>query len=104
VAIYRSGIAEGIPADLPATAASIARDTLGGAVQVASQLPDRLGAPLLEAAQDSFIQGIHVSALISLIGALGLAAFTAISLRRRGVGAEPMPEDGDEDSVPSEAA
>jgi DHA2 family multidrug resistance protein-like MFS transporter len=104
VAIYRSGIAEGIPADLPAAAASIARDTLGGAVQVASQLPDRLGEPLLEAARTSFIQGIHVSSLISVIGALALAVFTAVSLRRRGVGAEPMPDDADEDSVPSEAA
>jgi DHA2 family multidrug resistance protein-like MFS transporter len=104
VAIYRSGIAGGIPADLPAEAASIARDTVGGAVQVASELPDRLGGPLLEAARTSFIEGIHVSALISVIGALGLAVFTAVSLRRRGVGAEPMPEDADEDSVPSEAA
>jgi MFS transporter, DHA2 family, multidrug resistance protein len=105
VAIYRSGIAEGIPADVPAAAADVARDTLGGAVQVAAQLPDRLGAPLLEAARDAFIQGIHVSALISVIGALGLAVFTAVMLRRRGVGVEPMAEDEAEaDRVPVEVA
>jgi len=105
VAIYRNGIAGGIPADVPVAAADIARDTLGGAVQVAAQLPDGLGAPLLEAARDAFIQGIHVSALISVIGALGLAVFTAVLLRRKGVGAEPMTDDDLEmEAVPVEAA
>jgi DHA2 family multidrug resistance protein-like MFS transporter len=104
VAIYRNGIADGIPADMPAAAADVARDTLGGAVQVAAQLPDALGAPLLDAARTAFIQGIHVSALISVIGALALAVFTAVLLRRKGVGAEPVTEDDGEDMVPVEAA
>jgi DHA2 family multidrug resistance protein-like MFS transporter len=98
VAIYRSGIAQGIPDGVPAAASDVARDTLGGAVQVAAQLPDRLGVPLLEVARGAFIDGIHVSSLISVIGALGLAAMSAIWLRRRGVGAEPMAEDADEDT------
>jgi MFS transporter, DHA2 family, multidrug resistance protein len=98
VAIYRSGIAQGIPDGVPTAASDVARDTLGGAVQVAAQLPDRLGVPLLEVARGAFIDGIHVSALISVVGALGLAAMSAIWLRRRGVGAEPMAEDADEDT------
>jgi DHA2 family multidrug resistance protein-like MFS transporter len=95
VAIYRSGIAEGIPEGLPAAASDAARDTLGGAVQVAAQLPDRLSVPLLEVARGAFIDGIHVSALISVIGALALAAMCAVWLRRRGVGAEPVAEDAE---------
>ncbi|MGH2679768.1 MAG: MFS transporter [Actinomycetota bacterium] len=104
VAIYRSGIAEGIPSDVPAAAAEVARDTLGGAVQVAAQLPERLGAPLLDAATDAFIRGIHVSALISVIGALALAVFTLVALRRKGVGAEPIEEEEVRDAVPMEVA
>jgi MFS transporter, DHA2 family, multidrug resistance protein len=93
VALYRRGIADGIPADLPADAAAVARDTLGGAVEVAAQLPERLGAPLIDAARDAFIQGIHVSAVISVLGAIGLAVFTAVMLRRKGVGAEPVADE-----------
>jgi len=97
VALYRSGIAEGISAET----AAVARDTLGGAVEVAGQLPERLGAPLLDAARDAFLQGIHVSAVISVIGAIGLAVFTAVLLRRRGVGTEPIAEeDGVETTEP----
>jgi hypothetical protein len=51
--------------------------------------------PLLEVARGAFIDGIHVSALISVIGALALAAMCAVWLRRRGVGAEPVAEDAE---------
>jgi DHA2 family multidrug resistance protein-like MFS transporter len=106
VAIYRSGIAEGLPEGVPAEAAAVARDTLGGAVEIARQLPDRLGAPLLDAARDAFIQGIHVSALISVVGAIGLAVFIGVLLRRKGVGAETMAEETNEneETEPGEAA
>jgi MFS transporter, DHA2 family, multidrug resistance protein len=105
VAIYGSGVAEGLPAGVPAEAAAVARDTLGGAAEIAGRLPERLGAPLLDAAQDAFIQGIHVSALISVLGAIGLAVFIGVLLRRKGVGTEPMAEETDEaESEPGEAA
>jgi MFS transporter, DHA2 family, multidrug resistance protein len=104
VALYRSGLAEGIPAGIPAEAAAVARDTLGGAVEVARQLPERLGTPLIDAAQDAFIQGIHVSAVISVIGAIGLAVFCAVLLRRRGVGTEPMSEEDEVAAAPEPSA
>ena len=47
------------------------------------QLPAELGAPLLGAANDAFISGMHVVAVISVVGTLALAAFTATVLRRR---------------------
>ncbi|MGH2662694.1 MAG: MFS transporter [Actinomycetota bacterium] len=81
-AIYRSGIADGIPARIPSQVAEVARDTLGGAVEVAGQLPDRLGSVLIDAANGAFIQGIHLSAFLSAVGAIGLAAFAATLLRR----------------------
>jgi DHA2 family multidrug resistance protein-like MFS transporter len=93
VAIYRSGLADRLPSSLPAEAAAGARDTLGGAVEVAGRLPDRIGGPLLDAARDAFIQGIHASAAISVVGAIGLAVFVGFMLRRSGVGAETIAED-----------
>ncbi len=93
VAIYRSGVADGIPAGIPPESAAAAQDTLGGAVEVAGQLPAELGAPLLPAANDAFISGMHVVAAISLVGTLALAVFTATVLRRRaGTGSEPTEE------------
>jgi DHA2 family multidrug resistance protein-like MFS transporter len=93
LAIYRSGIAEGIPAEVPAAVAATARDTLGAAVGVAHGLPDRIGTSLLDAANAAFIEGIHVSAVISLIGAIAMALFVWLLLRPAGIGAEPVAEE-----------
>ena len=43
-AVYRGAMADAVPAGVPPEAAEAARDTLGGAVAVAEQLPDQLGA------------------------------------------------------------
>jgi len=106
IAIYRGAMAGGIPAGVPAEAAAAARDTLGGAVEVAGQLHDRLGAPLIEAAREAFIQGVHVAASISVVGAIGLAIFVAVLLRqvRGGSQAEAQPVFEPEGAVPSGAA
>jgi DHA2 family multidrug resistance protein-like MFS transporter len=96
VAIYRDGIAEGLPGGVPAGAAAAARDTLGGAVEVARGLPDRLSAPLLDAANAAFLDGIHVSAVISVIGAVALAIFVWLLLRPAGIGAQPIAEDAEQ--------
>ena len=107
VAFYRSGVAEGIPAGIPEGSVAVAQDTLGGAVEVAGQLPAGLGAPLLEAANDAFLVGMHIVAAISVVGTLALAAFTATVLRRRadsGAGAGEEPEllsDGPGDADPA---
>jgi DHA2 family multidrug resistance protein-like MFS transporter len=89
LAIYRSGVVEGISPALPPDAAGVAQDTLGGAVEVAGELPAELGAPLLEAANAAFVQGVHVTAAISALGALALAAFAAMTIRRAGGGSDP---------------
>jgi DHA2 family multidrug resistance protein-like MFS transporter len=87
-AIYRSGIAEGIPAAVPHQVAEVARDTLGGALEIAGQLPDRLGILLIETARGAFLEGVHVGAAASAIGSLGLAALVLTLLRRVRLGSE----------------
>jgi DHA2 family multidrug resistance protein-like MFS transporter len=96
LAMYRDGIAAGLPDGIPAGAATAARDTLGAAVEVARGLPDRLSRPLLDAANAAFLDGIHASAVISVIGAIMLAMFVWLLLRRAGIGAEPVVENEDD--------
>jgi DHA2 family multidrug resistance protein-like MFS transporter len=47
-AVYRADITAAIPADVPTAAADVARNTLGGAVDVATKLPDEVRALLLQ--------------------------------------------------------
>jgi MFS transporter, DHA2 family, multidrug resistance protein len=82
VAIYRGVLAGAVPAGVPIVAAEAARDTLAGALTVARELPESVGATLVEAARGAFTQGLHVTALISLIGAIALAVFVLTLLRR----------------------
>ena len=85
-AIYRGGVADAVPGDVPAAAAEAARDTLGGAVGAADQLP----AGVLQAAGEAFTHGFQVSAGLTAGLALAVAAATAVIMRRRGGrGAEP---------------
>ncbi len=80
-AIYRSDLAANIPVNVPPEAQQAARDTLGGAVIVASQLPNPSGIQLLSAAREAFSHSLHVSAAIAAIVAIGAAILVAISLR-----------------------
>jgi DHA2 family multidrug resistance protein-like MFS transporter len=89
IAIYRGAMASGVPDDVPLLAADAARDTLGGAVEVADGLPAQVGAALVEAAREAFVQGLHLAAGISVVGTIGLAVFVAIVLRRVGDGSKP---------------
>ena len=48
-----------------------------------------MASSFLGAADQAFLQGVHISAVISAIGALALAAFTAIFIGRAGKGSGP---------------
>jgi DHA2 family multidrug resistance protein-like MFS transporter len=91
VAIYRGAIASALPAGIPPEAAEIARDTLGGAIEVAGQLPGQLGPALIDAAREAFTQGLHVGAAISAVGSIGLAILVVTLLRR-----VPTPSESDD--------
>jgi DHA2 family multidrug resistance protein-like MFS transporter len=80
-AVYRSGLSRTIPSGVPPQAAETARDTLGGALAVAEQLPAQLGSALVEAARRAFVQGFELTVIIGAIVLVGLAILTAIMLR-----------------------
>jgi DHA2 family multidrug resistance protein-like MFS transporter len=95
VSLYRGGVAASIPAGVPAELASAARDTLGGAVAAAGQLPGQAGAALLDGARVAFVDGMQAAAAISASIAMAVAIVAVIALRnvRAGSGADESPAD-----------
>ena len=92
VAIYRGRLSPGLLDGLPDQAATAARDTLGGAVGVASGLPAGTADQLLAVARTAFVDGMHVAAGIAGVIGLGLAVFAFVSLRDRETApSEPEP-------------
>jgi MFS transporter, DHA2 family, multidrug resistance protein len=88
-AVYRGQVAGAVPAGVPPQAAEAARDTLGGALVAAGQLPDRLGGPLLEAARQAFTHGLQLAFAVSAAIAVGVAVLVAVLLRGVDLGSEP---------------
>jgi DHA2 family multidrug resistance protein-like MFS transporter len=80
-AIYRGTVAVQLPAGVPAEAAVATRDTLGAAAGVARQLPDAIGAPLLEVARGAFVQGMQLAAVICVVMAVAVSIFALVALR-----------------------
>ena len=89
VAVYRSQVTEALPAGIPPETVAAARDTLGGAVAAAAQLPHQLGAQLLDAAGEAFTQGLHLAFAISAAAAIAAATLIAIALRHLRQSSEP---------------
>ena len=81
IALYRSGVSHGLPSGVPPEAASVARDTLGGAVAVAGTLPGQVGAALLTTARDAFVVGMHLTSAIAAVVAIGIAVVAVAMLR-----------------------
>ncbi|WP_280367770.1 MFS transporter [Nocardia wallacei] len=65
---------------VPAAQLSAARESLGGAVDTASGLPDEAAAALLNSARESFVAGIHWAALATAVILL-VAAVVAYRMR-----------------------
>ncbi len=106
-AIYRMQMIQSMPAGLPAEATQAARNTLGGAVSAAGQLPRDLGSSLLDAARQSFTAGFHAAALVSALIAIGLAVMVAVTMRRPAPmvaqeESEPIPRDSRPDRLGSD--
>jgi DHA2 family multidrug resistance protein-like MFS transporter len=91
VAVYRGELADALPAGIPSEAAAVARETLGGAVGVAAQLPGEAGAALLDAAREAFIQGMQLTVSLSAVIAVGTAVLATVLLRAVPVGAQAGP-------------
>lgn len=73
---YQSGIGDAA-AGLPPELANIAEDSIGGAAQVASRLDPAVAAPIIEAANAAFLDGITVA--FGTAAALGLIMAGVIS-------------------------
>jgi DHA2 family multidrug resistance protein-like MFS transporter len=109
VAIYRGGVAAGLPGTVPAAAADAARDTLGGATAAAASLPASVAQDVLDVARNAFVHGMQVAAAISLVVAVGVAILALVSLRSvdtHGDGADDGPaiDDDATDCRPCPAA
>ena len=105
-AVYRGQLADTVPAGIPAEAVAVAEDTLGGAVAVTAQLPDQVGAALLDAARVAFIDGMQLTSLIAAVMAVGVALLAVTVLRSTGMpssGAEE-PQTGSEVTPPEQVA
>lgn len=81
VAIYRGVLAAAVPSGVPIAAAEAARDTLAEATKVAGDLPAGVGLALVEVARGAFTQGLHVTAVISVLGSIALAVLVLTLLR-----------------------
>jgi DHA2 family multidrug resistance protein-like MFS transporter len=81
IAIYRRSVSDDLPSAIPNQMVDVARDTLGGAVSVAAQLPGQLGTAVLDVAQTAFVDGMQVVAIISTILAIGVAVVALTQLR-----------------------
>jgi DHA2 family multidrug resistance protein-like MFS transporter len=81
VAAYRAALSGALPPGVSADTAEAASSTLGGAVATASLVPREIGAALLAAARNAFMDSIRLCAALSTLGALALAVFAAVALR-----------------------
>jgi DHA2 family multidrug resistance protein-like MFS transporter len=81
VAVYRGQLADTLPEGIPDQVAAVARDTLGGAVGIAAQLPAEFGAALVDAAQGAFTQGMQLTVALSAVVAVGVAVMATVLLR-----------------------
>ncbi|TGB08754.1 MFS transporter [Streptomyces sp. MZ04] len=73
-AVYRDQI--------PASAPAEARETLGGALATARELPGETASALVTAAREAFTNGMHVAALAGAGLLLAAAVLAALTLRR----------------------
>jgi DHA2 family multidrug resistance protein-like MFS transporter len=95
-AVYRAQVADAVPAGVPPHLAQAARDTLGGAVEVAGQLPSQLADALLGASRQAFTLGLHLAFAVGAAVALGVAVLAAVLLRHLRPASEPEPEPSSE--------
>jgi MFS transporter, DHA2 family, multidrug resistance protein len=91
--IYRDGVADGVPAAVPDEAAHAARDTLGGAISAAGQLPEPAATALVDVAREAFVTGLQLTSAAAGVIAASIAVLAAVALRDSGSPqpAEPEP-------------
>jgi len=80
-ALYRGAMAAEPLAGVPEHSIEAAKDTLGGAVEIATQLGGPAGAALLVTSREAFVYAFEVASGVSAVGSLAAAVFAALVLR-----------------------
>lgn len=80
-AVYHAEMDGAVPNSVPAEAADAARDTLAGALHVASALPPAQGSELATVARQAFTQALQVNSIVSIGLTLISAALVLVLLR-----------------------
>ena len=83
VVIYRTMLADALPAGLPPDVMAETAATLGGAVAAASRLPAEVSGVVVDRAREAFIRGLQVCSVISALGTLALAVLAARTFRQQ---------------------
>jgi len=83
VLIYRSMLADSLPAGLAPDVLSATTATLGGAVAAASHLPAESSAAVVNAARQAFLRGLQICSMVSAVGTLALAVLAARTFRQQ---------------------
>ncbi|MGH8496124.1 MAG: MFS transporter [Gammaproteobacteria bacterium] len=81
-AVYRNDMAHADLKGVTQAATEAARDTLGGAVTVARDMHGELGADVLFAAREAFVQAFETIAVISAAVMVSMAILAVVLLRR----------------------
>jgi MFS transporter, DHA2 family, multidrug resistance protein len=79
--MYRSSLAETIPPEIPQEARNAAMDTLGGAVNVSSEISGEIGNALLAASREAFLHGLQISMIVGVGLAAGASLLVLVMLR-----------------------
>ena len=70
---------------------------------MAEGLPNQVGAELLDAARESFTQGLRLTAVIGVVIVTSLAILAAVLLRRVSAGSEPESADREPSELTGES-
>ena len=100
-AVYRSKVADSLPADIPAEVADAAQDTLGGAIAIAESLPGALADAVVAAAQVAFVDALHLVAAVAAILAVVTAIVAAAALRNVPARSDSQEEESASEPVPA---
>jgi EmrB/QacA subfamily drug resistance transporter len=95
---YRSGIDDDVLAGLPAEAAAVARESVGGAIQVAARAPAEIGTILADDARSAFTSAFATSlgAAAVVAGVIGVVVYVVgrrTERRTAVVASDPEPVD-----------
>jgi DHA2 family multidrug resistance protein-like MFS transporter len=82
-AAYRTMMADAVPAEVPTEAAVAARDTLGGAMAVAQELPAAVGERLVDIARAAFTDAMDITSVLCAAISLVAALLAWVMLQRR---------------------